>query len=165
MVYNIPGTYSYYSDVTGKTYATEKRAIAAENASLRMKERIPEAVMEEIPWTDIPKEIKDIDREMKVGSKTPLIAQTFNTVGWDIVNVRELLDEYDEYEKDVEGSPAWVLDTILKKNYPEYITALYEGKDGTKQWKIVERKPMEATPPSDSEVPDVKGTEHGLKMG
>lgn len=165
MVSQIPGTKSYYSDVTGKTYATERRAIAAENASLRMKERIPDAVMDEIPWNDIPREVKDLDRQMEPGAGTPLVAKTFNTVGWDIVDVRELLDEYDEYEKDVEGSPAWVLDTILEVDYPEYTTALYEGKDGTKQWKIVERKPMEATPPSDTEVPDVKGTEHGLKMG
>lgn len=163
MVYQIPGTYSYYSDVTGKTYATEKRAIAAENASLRMKKRIPDAVMDVIPWSDIPKEVKDLDREMK--KTTPLVVQTFQTVGWNPADVRKLLDEYNEYEKDAEGSAAWVLDTILEKNYPEYTTALYEGKGGVKEWKIVERKPMEATPPSDAEVPDVKGTEHGLKMG
>lgn len=152
-VIRIPDTTSFISTVTGRTYATEKRAKAAEKLSIE-KSKLG-GFKKGIKWADAPEEIRKHERK---GSNT--FVNTMNLVGWDPISIAELLNNYDEYEKDKDGSAAWVLDTILKDS--GYTTVYVEKKDGTKEWAI--RKEFDT---NDVEKPDlaVSGSEKGLKAG
>lgn len=152
-VFQIPGTKSYISTFTGRTYATEKRAQAAERRAIEMSRT--GGFEKTLRWKDAPKEIRTHERK---GSNT--FVDTMNLVGWDPISIIALLDNYDEYAKEEDGSPAWVLDTILKDS--GYTAVYVEKKDGSTEWGI--RKEFDI---DDVEKPDlvVSGSEKGLKAG
>lgn len=152
MVYDIPGTSAAWSDVTGRTYSSRKRAEYAERLSVEKKRT--GAAPKRVDWKDLPTEIRKHER---TGSNE--FVHTMNEVGWDPVDVRKLLSLYDEDETSIDGSPAWVLGVMLRELWPDKELSYVEMKDGSREWIIVKSEKS-----SDSSA-EVEGTETGLRAG
>ena len=137
MVYQIPGALSFISDITGRIYATKKRAEAAEKASERMKLKaeelapiVPDDVVKDIPWDSLPGEIR-ADRDTwddwlydHVKGSADHFSEDWET--WDL---EKMLAFYG-----VDDDTTAVVDLYLKGSDLEL--RYVQNADGTKRWKL-----------------------------
>lgn len=133
-VIRIPDTSSFVSTITGKTYSSFKRAVAAEASSFRMKRKkwdekppVPTEIKNWIDWEDIPSHIRN-NRKIYGG-------WLYEHKAWDGMTYTELLEEYGIGTQTDE-----ILDAILAKNHPNYETSYIEDEEtGDREWKIVRK--------------------------
>ena len=167
MIYNIPGTSAYTSDITGKTYSSRARALAAEKASKRMKSLwekkkiplIPEGAPRVIHWSDLPASEKahTTDASKWHGSDHRRHARWWYEHGYDDWSAEEMVADYGS-DRDVTE----ILDAVLATSgrWSGYEMHYF---DDIKEWKMIEKTSKYADDfDTDAEV---VGTETGLKAG
>lgn len=139
-VIRIPDTSSFISTITGKTYSSFKRAVAAEASSFRMKKTVWEKK------SPVPEEINDfIDYDYNLPNEMKRWSHKggdwlYEHKAWDGMTYTELLKEYGLGIGGDDHTTDEALPKILAKNYPDHELVYYEDSEtGEREWKIVRK--------------------------